>query len=146
MGRISIIINEIIFTIIFLSVCVCASNCVHVCLWCGQHWMPSSGAVHLIFETGSLISLKLTHCSRLAGPKNPWACRTKINSGHHKARLVCPCSGYQTQDLALAQQCGENSGFFKNPIVLCEYVFVFIPGMGYWAASVCHIDYDCLQF
>ena len=28
-----------------------------------------------------------------------------------------------------------SSGFFKNPVVLCEYVFVLIPSVGYEAAS-----------
>ena len=31
----------------------------------------------------------------------------------------------------------ENLGFFKNPVILCEYVFVLVPGEGYGAALVC---------
>lgn len=27
--------------------------------------------------------------------------------------------------------CGENFGFFKSPVMLCEYVFVFIPGVAH---------------
>lgn len=31
--------------------------------------------------------------------------------------------------------CSENCGFFKNPAIVCEYVLVLIPGVGYEAAS-----------
>ena len=33
--------------------------------------------------------------------------------------------------------CSENFGFFGKPVMLCEYVFVLIPGMRYGAASDC---------
>jgi hypothetical protein len=33
--------------------------------------------------------------------------------------------------------CGENFGFLKNPVMLCVYVLVLIPGVGYGAASGC---------
>jgi hypothetical protein len=31
--------------------------------------------------------------------------------------------------------CDESFGFFKNPVVLCKYVFVLISGVGYGADS-----------
>ena len=34
--------------------------------------------------------------------------------------------------------CSEKIGFFKNPVMLCEYDYVnLIPGVGYEAASDC---------
>jgi hypothetical protein len=42
------------------------------------------------------------------------------------------CYGNRTKEA-----CSENFGFFKNPLVLCEYVFVLISGVGYGASSVC---------
>jgi hypothetical protein len=40
----------------------------------------------------------------------------------------------------------RNFGFLKNPIMLCEYVFVLIPDVGYGAASDCphHLTVICL--
>ena len=40
------------------------------------------------------------------------------------------CYGNRTKEA-----CSENFGFFKNPLVLCEYVFVLISGVGYGTAS-----------
>lgn len=43
-------------------------------------------------------------------------------------------------DQAKAQQeafAVKSSGFFKNPVILNEYAFVLIRGVGYGAVSVC---------
>ena len=34
-------------------------------------------------------------------------------------------------------ECTENFGFFRNTVMLWEYVFVLTPGVGYGAASDC---------
>lgn len=40
--------------------------------------------------------------------------------------------------LELAMSCySEKFGFFKNPVMLCEYDFVLVPGVGYGAALDC---------
>ena len=56
-------------------------------------------------------------------------------------------AGSQVQVLWKSSQCSqfqafsapwsENFDFFKNPVILYEYVFFLIPGVGYGAASVC---------
>ena len=35
------------------------------------------------------------------------------------------------------EKCSENFGLFKSPVMICEYVFVLIQGVGYGALSSC---------
>jgi hypothetical protein len=39
--------------------------------------------------------------------------------------------------LVKRRKCSENFGFFKNTVMLCDYAFVLIPGVGFGAASDC---------